>query len=60
MKTNPHILLIDDDPIFCMIAEEMLTNARFSVTTASNRHKGLQLLRDHPTLFDTILLDRPM
>jgi len=60
MKTNPHILLIDDDHIFCMIAKEMLTNAGFSVKTASNGHKGIQLLRDHPTLFDAILLDRIM
>jgi len=44
MKTNPHVLLIDDDHIFCMIAEEMLAKAGFSVTTTSNGHKGIQLL----------------
>lgn len=60
MKHKTHILLIDDDPIFCMVIQDMLASAGYFVTSANSGLKGLKILDEHPTLFSLIILDRVM
>jgi len=60
MKKSPHVLLIDDDHILCMVIEEMLTKSQISITSVSSGQKGIKLLRKYPKQFDVIILDRMM
>lgn len=52
------ILAIDDDPKNLMLIEGFLDD--FTITTASDGNIGLEILKQNPTDFSLILLDRMM
>ncbi|MFP4311235.1 MAG: putative bifunctional diguanylate cyclase/phosphodiesterase [Nitriliruptoraceae bacterium] len=49
------VLVIDDDPIICLLATEALQHAGFEVATAGTAEEGARLLDDHGA--DLVLLD---
>jgi len=52
------ILVIDDDPMFCKLVEQVLTQKGYEVLKASNGQEGLRLLFAHKP--DLVLLDVAM
>jgi len=52
------ILVIDDEPCISDMISEVLTRVGYTVETASNGQKGLQLLKD--TSFDLVVTDMCM
>jgi two-component system KDP operon response regulator KdpE len=55
MSTDRKVLVIDDDPIFVKLAEQVLTQKGFEVFSADDGQKGLRLLFSHRP--DVVLLD---
>jgi CheY-like chemotaxis protein len=55
-----HILLIDDDKLFCKVASDALMEAGYKVSAVSNGNTALDLLTTHPDKYNLILLDRMM
>lgn len=54
-KNNYKILIIDDDPTLCLIAEKKISAHGYQLITAATGHEGIQrVLEDSP---DLILLD---
>nr|WP_250428789.1 sigma-54 dependent transcriptional regulator [Pontibacter ruber] len=51
----PNLLLIDDDPTFCLMLSTFLQRQNFSVQTAYTAADGLKLLRENN--FDLVLTD---
>lgn len=52
---NKKILVIDDDPTFCLMLQKFLSKNQYEVTTAGNGAKALQLMDAQS--FDLILTD---
>ena len=59
-KAKPHILVVDDDHIFCMVLSDMLKHGGYHVTSVFSARKSLDILRKKPHDFDVIILDRIM
>lgn len=59
VRTERHILLIDDEPHFCELVKDILHNAHCTLQTFSDPHAGLReaLMRND---LDLILLDIEM
>lgn len=55
MSTQPHILVIDDEPQILRALRTILTSKQFRVTTASRGEEGLTLAAANPP--DVIILD---
>lgn len=55
MKTNAHILIIDDEAVLRQTMARILQREGFNVTTASNGTDALKLITDH--FFDLVYLD---
>ena len=56
-----NVLVIDDDPLFCVIAEEtLLALGADEVAVAEDGAQGLQMVSDRPEAFDLILCDLNM
>jgi EAL domain-containing protein (putative c-di-GMP-specific phosphodiesterase class I)/AmiR/NasT family two-component response regulator len=56
-----NVLVIDDDPLFCVIAEEtLLALGAGQVMVAGDGAEGLQMVADRPEAFDLILCDLNM
>ena len=56
-----NVLVIDDDPLFCVIAEEtLLALGAGEVIVARDGAQGLQMVADRPESFDLILCDLNM
>ncbi|MCC9167862.1 sigma-54-dependent transcriptional regulator [Pontibacter harenae] len=51
----PRILLIDDDPTFCLMLSTFLQRQQFSVQTAYTANEGIELLKKET--FDLVLTD---
>ncbi|TXK51955.1 sigma-54-dependent Fis family transcriptional regulator [Pontibacter qinzhouensis] len=51
----PNILLIDDDPTFCLMLRTFLQKQQYNVQTAYTAEEGLRLLKGQP--FDLVLTD---
>ncbi|WP_299817907.1 sigma-54 dependent transcriptional regulator [uncultured Pontibacter sp.] len=51
----PHILVIDDDPAFCLMLSAFLKRQQYQVQEAHSAEEGLKLLREHT--FDLVLTD---
>ncbi|WP_187262203.1 sigma-54-dependent transcriptional regulator [Pontibacter beigongshangensis] len=51
----PNILLIDDDPTFCLMLRTFLQKQQYNVQTAYTAEEGLRLLKAEP--FDLVLTD---
>ncbi len=49
------VLVVDDDPTFCGLVEEVLTTEGYQVTPAGNGLVALDIVRDRA--FDLILID---
>lgn len=59
-KLKKHILIIDDDHLFCIILADMVSHAGYEVTYAFNGQEGLSLLKKYPQKFQLIILDKIM
>lgn len=46
-QSQPHLLLIDDDPLFLRLLADCFTDAGFMVSTAADGIAGLQSYLDH-------------
>lgn len=55
---NRTVLVIDDDPLVCMLVEHKLAARGYRVTTAPDGAAGLALAREEPP--DLIILDMMM
>lgn len=58
--TNPHILIVDDEPHNLEIISEYLEEADYQLSTAENGAIAWQMLESEPQSFDVVLLDRMM
>ena len=58
LRTTPHILIIDDDPVLSGLLKAQLEAKNFIVTVAKNCWKGMDLIRDIVPAI--ILLDTAM
>lgn len=59
--THHSALIIDDDPLFQIVAEEILYAAGLAaVKTADDGHSGLQAIADHPGEIDLVICDLQM
>ena len=58
MAVMKQILVIDDDPMFCKLVEQVLTQKGYEVLKAGNGQEGLRLLFAHKP--DLVLLDVAM
>jgi len=54
------ILVVEDEPIVCAVAQALLRKSGYSVLTAPDGASALNALREHPTDIDLILLDMTM
>ena len=55
-----HILIIDDDLIICLSLSEKLTDAGYTVITASSGEEALVQLEKEEPVIDLVLLDLRM
>lgn len=55
-----HIVIVDDDPMTCMILSDILTNAGYKTTTFTNSIEALSFIRNAPEFINLIILDRMM
>jgi DNA-binding response OmpR family regulator len=60
MKSKPHILVVDDDPIVLKVLSHELSQAGYEITTADSGEKALLLLDSQPSQFSLLILDRKM
>ncbi|MEE9396861.1 MAG: response regulator, partial [Methylococcales bacterium] len=58
--TDPHILIVDDEPHNLEIISEYLDEGDYRLSTAENGAIAWQMLESEPQSFDVILLDRMM
>jgi len=54
------ILVVEDEPIVCAVAQALLSKSGYTVMTAPDGASALNALREHPTDIDLILLDMTM
>jgi len=54
----PHILIVDDAPLFLLLISKLLAGAGYEVTSAKNGKEALQILQTRS--FDLILSDMNM
>ena len=54
-SNNYTLLIIDDDPTFCLIAEKKLSMQGYHVLTANSGKQGIKLVLEHSP--DLLLLD---
>lgn len=60
LKANGAVLLIDDDPSIRQVGAEMLKLLGFSVMTAPDGHKGVELFKAYKDTIDLVVLDLTM
>jgi CheY-like chemotaxis protein len=53
--TAPKILVVDDEPVICMLLDTILRRSKFNVATAANGQEALERLNTEP--FDLMILD---
>ena len=54
------VLIVDDEETVCAVGKRMLNKMGFSVLTASDGRKAVEILREHADEIDCILLDLTM
>jgi len=54
------ILVVEDEPIVCAVAQALLSRSGYMVLTAPDGASALNVLRDHPASIGLILLDMTM
>ena len=54
------ILVVEDEPIVCAVAQALLSRSGYTVLTAPDGASALNALREHPTDIRIILLDMTM
>ena len=54
------ILVVEDEPIVCAVAQALLRRSGYTVLTAPDGASALSVLRDHPAGIDLVLLDMTM
>jgi len=59
-SARQHILLVDDDTLFCKVTSDALSEAGFEVSIVSDGNCALSLISSQPGKFDLIILDRMM
>jgi two-component system, cell cycle sensor histidine kinase and response regulator CckA len=56
-RGTENILVIDDEPPVCEIANDLLSSLGYTVYLAHNGHEGVEFYRSHRATVDLILLD---
>jgi len=59
-KERPHILIVDDEQSNLEIVTEFLSDCHYKISTAADGILAWEILRNSPSAFDVILLDRIM
>jgi CheY-like chemotaxis protein len=54
------VLVVEDEPIVCAVAQALLSRSGYTVLTAPDGTSALNVLREHPATIDLILLDMTM
>jgi signal transduction histidine kinase/CheY-like chemotaxis protein len=54
------VLIVEDEPVVCAVAQALLTRSGYTVLTAVDGTSALSVLRDHPAGIGLILLDMTM
>jgi CheY-like chemotaxis protein len=54
------VLVVEDEPIVCAVAQALLSRSGYTVLTASDGASALNILREHPVGIGLILLDMTM
>lgn len=57
MTGSTLILIVDDDPIFLGIVASMVQHLGYSVITATDGYKALELFRQQPEAISWVILD---
>jgi len=60
LKGSERILLVDDETMILKMAEQMLKNFGYEVTTGSNSVKALEIFKSKPDQFDLLITDQSM
>ncbi|MFK8067681.1 MAG: response regulator [Gammaproteobacteria bacterium] len=60
MNSEPHILIVDDEPFNLEILTENLAEKNYTIETAVDGQDALEKLESDPKKYDVILLDRVM
>ncbi len=59
-RTQPHILIVDDEVLNLDIISEYLSDSNYLISTAHNGTEAWKMLESTPDEYDVILLDRMM
>jgi CheY-like chemotaxis protein len=54
------VLVVEDEPIVCAVAQALLSRSGYTVLTAPDGASALNVLREHPVGIGLILLDMTM
>jgi PAS domain S-box-containing protein len=54
------ILVVEDEPVVCAVAQALLSRSGYTVLTAPDGASALNVLREHPVGIELILLDMTM
>ncbi|HWQ21926.1 MAG TPA: response regulator, partial [Clostridia bacterium] len=54
------VLVVEDEPVVCVVAQALLTRSGYHVMTAANGAQALEMIASHPGAIDLIMLDMTM
>jgi len=57
---DPHVLLVEDEEAVRLVTQRILSSAGYTVTTADDGQKAVDLVTGSPRHFDIVLLDMTM
>jgi PAS domain S-box-containing protein len=60
MGRNEHILFVDDEPMLVNMGRQVLESLGYQVTTRTDGHQALDLVKAQPDRFDLVLTDMTM
>jgi CheY-like chemotaxis protein len=60
MGSQERILIIDDEPFFLEVVQELLVSLDYTVTAEQSSQSALHLVHQNPTAFDLVVTDQTM
>ena len=60
MGNNEHVLVVDDEPFFLDVMQQILKTLSYRVTAFQSSRQALEKLREEPYAFDILITDQTM
>ncbi len=57
MKKKMCVLVVDDEPIMCKLAEKAMNKIGFCVLVAEDGYRAIEIVKNNPNKIDIVLLD---